>query len=506
MIFGSATAIDVLAAVALAVTLSGWLLTMQPRVRATAGMFTLVLGPAALLMSVTGDQESNLPELSPALWVAGAAAAALALAAAAALCLRFERWVLPAAIVALPFRVPLAVGGESVKLLLPLYLVIGGAVTAYAWRAWRGDAPQPRAPRILDVLIAASFTLYALQSAYSPDAAVALQNTAFFYAPFALLYGIAANQRWDAQQLRVIAAAVVIVALVLVAIGFVEYARGEYLLRPGGIKPNDFDPYFRVQSLFFDPNIFGRFVALVMLTVAALMIYTQRTSRVFASAAVLAVLWAGLVLTLSQSSFAALLAGLIALAAMRWNARRVLAATAAVALAGAIFAVAVPSVSGVDLTDSRSAETSTSGRFDLVTGGFRLWGARPVAGQGSGGFAEAFERESLAGDSAYGSPSTTKSHTSPLTVAAEQGALGLLLFLPLLWFSFKAVYRRAGGDDTRPGAVARVAVAAAFTALFVHSLVYAAFFEDPLTWVLLGMAVSLAAIPRNGEADGEPAS
>lgn len=503
MIFAAATVTDVLATVALAAAAAGWLLAAQPRLRAAAGVATLVLGPAALLLSVTGDNETNLPELSPALWAGGMIAAAVALAAAAALCLRFERWVLPAAIIALPFRVPIAVGGESVKLLLPLYLVIGGAVTAYAWRAWRGDARQPRAPRLLDVLLAAYFTLYALQAAYSPDAAVALQNMAFFYAPFALLYGIAANQQWDARQLRVIVAAIVTVALLLVGIGFIEFARGEYLLRPGGIKPNDFDPYFRVQSLFFDPNIFGRFVALVMLTVASLMIYTQRTSRVFASAGVLAVLWAGLVLTLSQSSFAALLAGLIALAAMRWNTRHVLAATAAVALAGAIFAVAVPSVSGVDLTDSRSAETSTSGRFDLVTGGFRLWGEQPLAGQGSGGFAASFERESLAEDSAYGSPSTTKSHTAPLTVAAEQGLLGLLLFLPLLWVCFKAVYRRAGGDDTRPGAVARVAVAAAFTALFVHSLVYAALFEDPLTWVLLGMAVSLASIPRNGETDDQ---
>lgn len=496
---------ETLAAVLLAAAVAGWLLAAQPRLRAAAGVAVLVIGPAALLHSVTGDDQSSLPELSAAVWAAGLAAAAIALVAATALCLRFERWVLPAAIVALPFRVPLAVDGESIKLLLPLYLVIGGAVIAYAWRAWRGDAVQPRAPRVLDVLLALFFTLYALQAAYSPDTAVALQNAAFFYAPFALLYGMAANQKWDAQQLRVIAAAVVSVALALVAIGFVEFARGEYLLRPGGIKPNDFDPYFRVQSLFFDPNIFGRFVALVMLTVASLMIYTQRTSRVFASAAVLAVLWAGLVLTLSQSSFAALLAGLIALAAMRWNARRVLVFTAAAALAGAVFALAVPSVSGIDLTDSRSAETSTSGRFDLVTGAVRLWGDAPFAGQGSGGFAAAFERESLAEDSAYGSPSTTKSHTSPLTVAAEQGLLGLLLFLPLLWFSFKTVYRRAGGDDTRPGAVARVAVAAAFTALFVHSLVYAALFEDPLTWVLLGMAVSLAAIPLREDDAASPA-
>jgi hypothetical protein len=53
--------------------------------------------------------------------------------------------------------------------------------------------------------------------------------------------------------------------------------------------------------------------------------------------------------------------------------------------------------------------------------------------------------------------------------------------------------------------VARVAVAAAFTAIFVHTLAYAALLEDPLTWALLGCAVSLAAVPRNA-ATKEPAA
>ncbi|MBK5230302.1 MAG: O-antigen ligase family protein [Thermoleophilia bacterium] len=504
MILAAAPAVEVLIVVALALATAGWLLAVAPRPRAAAGLGVLLLAPVALLVSVTGDNESSLPHFSPMLIAAGLVAGALALTLAAACCLRFSRWVIPAALIALPLRVPLVVGGDSVKLLLPLYLVIAGAVVAEVWKTRHGDALPVRAPRRLDMLLAAFFVLYALQSAYSPDAAVAMRNFAFFYAPFALLYGIAANQRWDAALLRACATAVVVLALLLVGAGFVEYARGQYLIRPGGIKPNDFDPYFRIQSLFFDPNIFGRFVALVMLTVAALMIYTKRTSRVFAAAAVLAVLWAGLVLTLSQSSFAALLAGLVVLAAMRWNTRRVLTVTGVIAFAGLTFALAVPSVSGIDLRNSRSAETTTSGRFDLVTGGVKLWGERPLVGHGSGGFAAAFERGSLAADSAFGSPTTTKSHTAPLTVAAEQGALGLAVFLALLWTAFSAVYRRAGADG-QPGVVARAAVAAAFTALFVHSLAYAALFEDPLSWMLLGMAVSLAAIPLSGTDEAEPA-
>ena len=44
----------------------------------------------------------------------------------------------------------------------------------------------------------------------------------------------------------------------LVAIGFVEYATRHLLWNPKVIASNQFESYFRVNSLFFDPNIYGR--------------------------------------------------------------------------------------------------------------------------------------------------------------------------------------------------------------------------------------------------------
>lgn len=473
-----------------------WLLARGARLRAAAGLTVLVLAPIALITSVTGDNESSLPQISlPLVGVAGLAGIAVVLAVAS-IFVRRPRWVLPAALATLAFRVPLEVGDQSVKLLLPLYLVIAGAAAAYAYKAFRDRAEPPRPARLLDVTLVIFLGLYAVQSAYSPDPSVATQNICFFYAPFALLFGFAKDQKWDPALLRACLATLVGVALLLVFAGYAEFARGEYLISPGGIKPNDFDPYFRVQSLFFDPNIFGRFVAIVMIVVAALLLFTQKVWRVLASALILALLWAGLVMSLSQTSFAALLTGLIALAAMRWNAKWVLTATGAVVLVGAMIVLAFPSVSGVDVSSSRSLEKTTSGRFDLVTGAADLWANKPAFGYGSGGFSSAFESNRLGKESALGSSTTTKSHTAPLTVAAEQGILGLAAFIALLFASFSAVFRRVGRAGERPGLVARVAVAAAFTALFVHSLAYAAFMEDPLTWVMLGAAISLAAIPR----------
>ena len=65
-------------------------------------------------------------------------------------------------------------------------------------------------------------------------------------------------------------------ALVFAAIGFWEYQTRELLLNPKVIASNQFEEYFRVNSLFFDPNIYGRFLALVMIALAGVLLWTRR--------------------------------------------------------------------------------------------------------------------------------------------------------------------------------------------------------------------------------------
>ncbi len=92
------------------------------------------------------------------------------------------------------------------------------------------------------------------------------------------------------------------------------------------------------------------------------------------------------------------------------------------------------------------------------------------------------------------------SHTIPITVAAEQGAPGLLVYLALLVARVPdAASRGVRGDPVR------AAVAAAFAALVLHTWSYASFLEDPLTWALLGvgLALALAAPPRSRTAPAD---
>src|SRR5207302_1048510 len=84
------------------------------------------------------------------------------------------------------------------------------------------------------------------------------------------------------------------------------------------------------------------------------------------------------------------------------------------------------------------------------------------------------------------------SHTIPITIAAEQGVVGLGLYLLLLIVAFGRLGRAVRGSP------ARAAILAAFAGLVVHTLLYAAFLEDPLVWTLLAVGTALAAAGAAG--------
>ena len=184
------TTLQLAGLVALALAAAAGLLFVTDRRRhAVLLAAALIMSPLVLAASITGDNEGSLPPLSVALVFAALLAGVGALTLVGALFVRFPHLVAPAALVALPFRVPLEVGGQSAKLLVPLYLVIAGAVAARCWTAWRRPAELPslRSPKLLDLAIALVLVLYALQALYSDDISTAVQNMAFFYVPFAVL-------------------------------------------------------------------------------------------------------------------------------------------------------------------------------------------------------------------------------------------------------------------------------------------------------------------------------
>jgi len=227
-----------------------------------------------------------------------------------------------------------------------------------------------------------------------------------------------------------------------------------------------------------------------MVLLVAWLIWARRARDVVVGALVLAILWGGLVLTLSQSSFASLLVGLAVLGGMRWSAKKAAALAAVVVLVGVAFVAVAPGAIRLDLGDSKSANSATSGRYDLISGGVGLFADKPVQGWGSGSFPRQYRRhEHVSAERA-----TSASHTIPITVAAEQGALGLIAYLAVLACALWRLFR---GARTRP---ARAGVAAAFAALLAHTMLYASFLEDPMTWMLLAVGTALAVAGRTRKA------
>jgi putative inorganic carbon (hco3(-)) transporter len=478
---------DLLAGLGLVVAAgaSGAAILLPPgRLRAALMVAAMALFPVLIV----GDQwhtaqivdlrhdEARIVELLP-----------LALAAVCLLAYLFRHRpiLLPLAIVAaVPFRVPLHAGGDTANLLVPLYLVIGAAVVATLLRDWN-DPPPGHPPRALAWVLAATVVLYALQALYSEDFSKGLQNVCFFFVPFTIAYRLLREVEWDRRLLRWALVVVGVEAAAFVLVGGVEYATGSLFWNEQIIRSNEFHTYFRVNSVFWDPNVYGRYLALVTVIAAGALLWARTRDAFWLLSGLILVLWIGLVPTFSQSSYLALLAGLAMLAAIRWSRRWTLAAVA-VGAVGAVLVVLLVGGSGKITWDRLNVDLS--GRGSLISGGADLFAERPLQGYGAGSFQAAY-REHRANKDAP----VTVSHTEPVTVAAEQGLLGLLLYLALIAVALWTLGRGLWTASAPPAArAARAAVLAAFVALLVHTLAYAGFFEDPITWVLLAVGGSLA--------------
>jgi O-antigen ligase len=502
-----AVAIKGLAALVAALAAAGALALPSARARVVSGLFALALAPVLLLGELWSTPQIVQLRDRPALAGAGVVAGLVVVAGLAAV-LHRRPWLVPVlAVAALPFRIPFESGGQSANLLVPLYVVVAAGMLALAWERLGPPSRRARPPgeegeeggpvfreRDLgwtEIALIVVVALYALQSVYSGDFEQALKNLAFFYIPFMLMLKLLTTVRWTPRIMSICFAVAVVLALGFAGVGFVEYATKHLFLNQKLIESNQFESYFRVNSLFFDPNIYGRFLALVMIGLATTLLWPRKRRDVLVAAVVLAVLWCALVVTFSQSSFSALLVGLAVLAALRFGRKPVVAAVALVAVIGIVVIVAAPGAIHLNPKSGKSVDRATSGRIDLMRGGLRMFGDRPLFGFGSGAFAKQFrEREHVGSREA-----ASASHTIPITVAAEQGVPGLAAYVALLIASFGLLFQGLGGAlrgrAPPQRMVMRAYLAAAYSGLVLHTMLYAAFLEDPITWALLAAAIVL---------------
>jgi O-antigen ligase len=254
---------------------------------------------------------------------------------------------------------------------------------------------------------------------------------------------------------------------------------------------NAYAPFFRVNSVFWDPSVYGRYLTVAILaSLAGILLGGVRGWRVAGLYAVVVATWFGLLISFSQSSFVALAAGIAVAVAVAWG-RRATSALVALGLVTAAVLVAVPQIRDELVGKSRSGVNRiTSGRANLVGQGIRIALDHPIGGVGAGGFSREYARRlGIPGRD----PKRVASHTTPVTVAAEEGIVGLGLFAWLLGAAlFASLYGLGRGFTSRVS----LAVGVVLVAIAVHGLFYAAFFEDPMTWALLGLVGLASRVPK----------
>jgi O-Antigen ligase len=459
------------------------------RLTLLAGFALLVVAELLLGLSMAGTDTAR-DVISPAAVTAGAGGLVL-LAVGAAAFVRYPAFVIPALLLAAPFRLPfdfdrdyrfLFAFAESGRLgrLVPLYVVLAAAATAYAWRVLR-TGEVTRVPRLVAVPIAAFFALASVSLIWSRDLDAGSDLLAFFLLPFAVLVAVVARAELAPWLPKALAWISIGLASVFAAVGLWQEATKDlFFFSPQLEVANAYSPFFRVTSLFTDPSLYGRHVVLGF-AVLLVLIWTGRIN-LYLAAGLAALLFSGLYFSYSQTSMASLFAVAFVvtlIAGDRIARRAVVAATGIVVLAAAGFVA-------VDAKD-QSIRDVTSGRSTRVERTVDVVREAPVFGVGLGAQPEVSQ------DLAEQDGARTArfvSHTTPLTVAAELGIVGLVIYAFLLAAAVRMVLLLRHDDEALA-----LSIGAVLLALFVHALAYSGFFEDPITWLTLGIGAAYLAVP-----------
>src|SRR4051812_5813910 len=470
-------------------------LLARGRLPLLAGLVLLGVAEAGMALAFSGD--GLLDPLGTAAGAVAAVVGVTVLCAAAWLLVRRPALVPLAVLAAAPFRPPIDVSSSNRFLLsvaqdgrlgrlIPLYFVLAAAGLALAYRALRGEELRAL-PRVIARPAAAFFALAFLSLLWADSVKAGVDLLAWFTLPFVVLLATVARAAYPDWLPRALGILGVGLASLFAAVGLWQAVTHKlFFYAPNLEVSNSNTSYFRVTSLFGDPSLYGRHVVLGLAIV--LSVFVSGRLRPRPAIALIALLWLGLFFSYSQTSFVALVVVMLGIALAAGDAR-IRRAVAGVAAAGV---VAAAGYGVVKLVSGDSLRQITSDRTARVQDATRVIRHHPVVGVGLGNQARVSRR-------LVGSDRPTAnfvSHTTPLTVTAELGLIGLALYAWLMGGGPKLLL-----DVARLDRALGLALGAAFLALFVHALFYSGFLEDPITWVVLGVGAGWLSWRTSAERD-----
>ena len=211
---------------------------------------------------------------------AHAAPAAVALVVALALGLvaarALRRWPLAlpfAACLAAPFRFPVHIGSQDANLLVPLYAVIGVAWLALALDALRDRGPVRLPPRRFACRCCCCVAWESASLAWSASATEGAKAMAFYALPFGVLLAALVAHPPPLPRLADLLRVQVALALAFAAVGVYQVLRHDVWWNRKLMVSNAFSSFFRANSVFYDPSIFGRYQAVTITLVFAALLF-----------------------------------------------------------------------------------------------------------------------------------------------------------------------------------------------------------------------------------------
>jgi O-antigen ligase len=253
-----------------------------------------------------------------------------------------------------------------------------------------------------------------------------------------------------------------------------------------------------------DPNFYAQLLLIILPLAVFLATRERQRSRKLAYAVAALLIVVGTLLTYSRGGIVALgLMLVLFIVAIRMRPAYILAAAAIALVVLTILPVGVVqrtlSVRGVLSSNTAGGpEDSSIEERKLFLGvAWQMFSDHPILGVGAGNYATYFNGYALQ----VGSPAVQYHdrgdpafpHMLYLQIAAETGAVGLLVFLAAVAAAFIALRRAHAMFADRVGITTALAIALAgylITALFLHGAYQRNF------WILLGLVAAIARLPR----------
>jgi putative inorganic carbon (HCO3(-)) transporter len=474
------------------------------------GLFVLLV--AAALPALSSSHGGFAGDLT--LLGGGGLVGAVLLAAVTWLVWRHPLVAVPAMIFAMPLRVPVPTGGSYTYLLLPLYIVtLAVAIAEFGvrdrLRLYGWFHRDPTRVALAAVIAVAGVTALWTGLSYATGAtayAAALVEMFAFYLPFAVIYYLVYRYVRSPADLRRLVLIIVCWGAALALAGLVQYGTHTVIFNRAKILHEyGLGHGFRVNALFWDPNMFGRFLVVVIVLALATALAPLAWRWRAGLLAVAALAAAALFVTHSRSALVALAAAVVLFELLWLGGRRglIVALATAVVAGGSLYALESQRRHIGFSTLLRTPygwNKLTGGRFYLVDSGWAMFKDHPAGGVGLAGFRLAYpeyrKRRASVG--------LSENHTTPVTVLAEEGLVGIAAYIALLAVYFATAMRSAALRQDRRLRLLQAGFMAVVFAIIVHSLFYNAFFEDPYLWTVLAMSMALTFVlarARVGEPD-----